>query len=174
MKQTQVYNILFSKSFFFDKFSINNVYQYPQLRSIELKISSKMLQLDKYNFIKMIFLFYLITGQKSRVLIQTCNILSFRRKKVIGLSLTIHDFKFVLDFLIKRQLALLPFFQCFGLRDKSVLTFNFEQKVQDDDILFQLLNLTTIFKYQITLKSTSIKRSYLQFLLMSYKIPVKI
>jgi hypothetical protein len=175
IKQVQLYRNLFSKSFFFDKFLLNNVYQYPKINSLELKFSNlSQLGLNKIKFCKIVLLFYLLTGQQPQLLIKNCNLRNIKRKKIVGLVLTMHQYDYFFNFLIQRQLALMSsFFPAFLLTQESTFTFEVTQKVQDDDILFQVLKVSDVLKYQVCLKSTSLLKSHLQSLLINLKIPCK-
>lgn len=172
-KQVQLYKTLFSKSFFFDKFLVDNVYQCPKFSSLKLKffLPSKS-ELNKIKFCKVVALFYLLTGQKPQFLIKNCSLRNIKRKKIIGLLLTMRHAQdsYFFDFLFRRQLATSSF-QPFFLTHKSTFTFEVHQKIQDDDILFQALKVSDFMRYQICLKSTSLLKSHLQSLLISLKIP---
>ena len=78
-----------------------------------------------------------------------------QRTKVVGLELNLHKYIYFFDFLIRRQLSLMTsVFQSFVLI-KNIFIFEIIQKIQDDDILFQALQVPDSLKYQICLKSNS-------------------
>lgn len=173
-RQVQLYKNLFSKSFFFDKFLFDNVYQYPKFSSLKLKffLSSKS-EFNKIKFCKIVSLFYLLTGQRPQLLIKNCSLRNIKRKKIIGLLLTVRQsqYNYFFDYLIRRQFALaVPSFQPFLLAHKSTFIFEIAQKIQDDDILFQLLKVSDFVRYHVCLKSTSLSKSHLQSLLINLKI----
>ena len=169
------YKSLFNRSFFFDKFYFKNSYQCPQVRSLRVRVSSPVYLKSKFKFYKILILFYLLTGQKPRILIKMYNVRGIKKKKIIGILLTLRKNTSFFNFIIYRQLPLIRFFQSFNLKN---FTFNFSfsltQKTQDDDILCQLLKISDIFKYQVTLNTTAISTFQLQTLLINFKIPCKI
>ena len=174
-RQIQLYKNLFSKSFFFDKFLFDNVYQYPKFSSLKLKFFlPPKFEVNKIKFCKIVSLFYLLTGQRPQLLIRNCSLRNLKRKKIIGLLLTIRQpqYHYFFDFLIQRQLALtVPVVPSFSLAHKATFTFEVVQKVQDDDLLFQALKVSDFVRYQVCLKSTSLSKSHLQTLLINLKIP---
>jgi len=171
--QIQIYQQLFSKSFFFDKFTFDNIFQYPKIKSLNMQfIISSKLEINKFKFCKLVLFFYLVTGQRSQFLIKSCNIKNTQSNKVIGLKLTLHRYFYFLELLIRRQLPLMTSFQP-SLLTHNIFTFEVIQKTQDDDILFQALQILDTIKYQICLKSNSFSRSHLQSLLINLKIPLK-
>src|SRR6185312_9958065 len=109
VKQIYFYKNLYSKSFFFDKFSFDNVYQYPKFSSLQLKVVfPSNIEVNKIKICKIISMFYLLTGQKPQLVIENCRLRNIKRKKVVGVFLTMHQpqYKYFFDFLIQRQLAL--------------------------------------------------------------------
>jgi hypothetical protein len=171
--QIQIYQQLFSKSFFFDKFTFGNIYQYPKIKSLNIQfIIYPKLEINKLKFCKLILFFYLIMGQRPQFLIKSCNIKNTQSSKIIGLKLTLHHYFYFLELLIRRQLPLMAsLFQPSLIN--NIFTFEVIQKTQDDDILFQALQILDSIKYQICLKSNSFLRSHLQSLLINLKIPLK-
>jgi hypothetical protein len=173
-KQVQIYKQLFSKSFFFDKFNFVNIFQYPKIKSIKIQFTVfPQLGINKFKFCTLILFFYLITGQRPHFLMKNCNIKNTQRTKVAGLELNLHQYVYFFDFLIRRQLSLMTsVFQSFLLIN-NIFIFEVIQKIQDDDILFQALQVPDSLKYQICLKSNSSLQSHLQSLLINLKIPLK-
>jgi len=58
LKQVHIYKQLFSKSFFFDKFNIDNIYQYPKIKSLKVQfIISPQLGINKLKFSKLCLFF---------------------------------------------------------------------------------------------------------------------
>src|SRR5690348_7139066 len=135
-----LYKSLFNRSFFFDKFSFRNNYQCPQVSSVRLRLNSPSYLIFKFKFYKILILFYLLTGQKPNILIKMYSLRGIKKKKIIGLLITLRKDISFFNFLVFRQLPLVPFFQPFRI---NKVTFNFSfsliQKTHDDDILFQLL-----------------------------------
>ena len=97
-KQLKFYKSLFHKSFFVDKFFLDNYYQCPQLKTIVLKFI--MNSQFKFEFCKAVLMFYLLTGQKPKLLIKNYNLRGIKKKKVLGLLLTLKNYEFFLNFLI--------------------------------------------------------------------------
>lgn len=174
-KQIQIYKQLFSKSFFFDKFIFVNIYQYPKIKSLKIQFTiSPQLELNKFKFCKLVLFFYLITGQRPHFLVKSCNVKNTQRRKVVGLELNLYKYVYFFDFLIRRQLSLITsVFQSFVFINNTIFIFEIIQKIQDDDILFQALQVPDFLKYQICLKSNSFLQSHLQSLLINLKIPLK-
>jgi hypothetical protein len=172
--QIQIYQQLFSKSFFFDKFTFGNIYQYPKIKSLNIQfISCPKLELNKFKFCKLVLFFYLVTGQRPQFLIKSCNIKNTQSTKIVGLGLTLHHYFYFLELLIRRQLPLMASLFQSSLLSNNIFTFEVSQKIQDDDILFQALQIVDSIQYQICLKSNSFLRSHLQSLLINLKIPLK-
>lgn len=174
IRQVQIYKQLFSKSFFFDKFIFVNIYQYPKIKSLKIQFTVfPQLGINKFKFCKLVLFFYLITGQRPHFLVKSCNVKNTQRSKVVGLELNLHRCGYFFDFLISRQLPLIAsVFQSFLFINNSFI-FEVIQKIQDDDILFQALQVPDSLKYQICLKSNSFLQSHLQSLLINLKIPLK-
>ena len=174
-KKVELYKSLFSKSFFFDKFILTNIFQYPKISYLKIKFFiSSQLNLSKLKYCKIILLFYLLTGQKPKVLIKNYKIRAIKRKKVTGLLLTLHQYDYFLDFLIKRQFALIPFFKPFLIRNISTFNFDISQSIHDDDLLFQVLQFTDVINYKLCLKTVSSVKSHLESFLINFKIPCKL
>jgi len=175
LKQVHIYKQLFSKSFFFNKFNIDNIYQYPKIKSLKVQfIISPQLGINKLKFSKLCLFFYLIVGQRPYFLIKNYNIKSSQCNKVIGLQLTTHYNVYFFDFLIKRQFPLIiSNFKCVLLTN-HMLIFNVLQKIQDDDILSQALQILDSIKYQIHIQSNSLLQSHFKTLLINFKLPLKI
>lgn|SRR5256885_12221192 len=172
--QIQIYQQLFSKSFFFDKFTFGNIYQYPKIKSLNIQfIISPKLEINKFKFSKLVLFFYLVTGQRPQFLMKSCNIKNTQSRKIIGLELTLHQYLYFLEFVVRRQLPLMTSLFQSSLLSNNIFTFEIIQKIQDDDILFQALQILDSIKYQICLKSNSFLRSHLQSLLINLKIPLK-
>lgn len=174
--QVQLLKIIFSKTFFFDKYQVNNIYQYPQINTLELKFFiSAHFGLNKFKLAKIVLLFYMLTGQRPKFLTKIYNVRNIKRTKIVGLLLTMHQYSYFFSFLVQRQLSLstTQSFQSLVLTHESTFTFEVTQRVYDDDILFQALKLLDILKYQISLKSTSLVREHLRSLLIGFKIPCK-
>jgi len=55
-----------------------------------------------------------------------------------------------------------------------MLIFNVLQKIQDDDILSQALQILDSIKYQIHIQSNSLLQSHFKTLLINFKLPLKI
>lgn len=173
-KQLKFYKSLFNKSFFVDKFYFDNSYQCPRIKTIVIKFTVNSQFEFKFKFYKVLLAFYLLTGQKPKLLIKNYNLRGVKGKKVLGLLLTLKSYDFFLNFLILRQLALISFFKPFSLDKKYSFTAFLTQKTQDDDILFQLLNMPKLYKYQICLNLTSVSKFQLQTLLLNFKIPCQL
>lgn len=172
-KQVQIYKELFSKSFFFDKFNIGNIYQYPKINSLKVQfmISSKF-EINKFKFSKLLLFFYLVTGQCPHFLVKNYNVKNKQCNKIIGLQLTLHHYIYFFDFLIRRQIpVMISDFKSILLTNK-VFVFEVSQKIQDDDILFQALQILDSIKYQVYVQSNSLLHSHLQTLLINFKIPL--
>jgi ribosomal protein L5 len=167
-----LYKSLFNRSFFFDKFYFKNNYQCPKISSVCLRVGSPVYLNSKFKFYKILILFYLLTGQKPKILIKIHTLRGVKKKKIVGLLLTLRKNISFFNFLVLRQLPLILFFQPFNVK---FFTFNFSfsliQKTHDDDILYQLLKISDNFKYQITLCTTAISTFQLQTLLLNFKIP---
>jgi hypothetical protein len=162
---------LFHKSFFFDKYSITNIFQCPKITLLTVKLlSSSQSNLNKTKFCKLILLLQLFTGQQPRLLIQQCNIRNIQRKKVIGLFLTLHNYAYFFHFLTHRLCVFTASIRkLFIVSCKRAFTFEIFQKGYDDDILLQNLKITDMIKYEVTLKSNSTKSTYLRSLLITFK-----
>jgi len=175
MKQVHIYKQLFSKSFFFDKFNLNNIYQYPKIKSLKVQfIISPRLEINKFKFSKLFLFFYLIIGQQPHFLIKNYNIKNSQCNKVIGLQLITHYCVHFFDFLIRRQFPLMISNFKYILLTNNTLIFNVLQKIQDDDILFQALQILDSIKYQVHIKSNSLLQSQFKTLLINYKLPLDI
>jgi hypothetical protein len=176
VNQVHTYKKLFSKSFFFDKFFLDNVYQFPKFSSLNLQFSIPVkTEFNKIMFCKVLSTFYLLTGQKPQLLVKNCSLRNIKRKKVMGMFITMHQpqCKAFFDFLVQRQFvfSVLSFQSGLAVKDKSTFAFNVRQKIHDDDILYQLLKISDFIRYQVCLKSTSLTKAHLQSLLVSWKIP---
>jgi hypothetical protein len=172
--KVRLYKNLFHKSFFFDKFLVKNVYQCPKITSLQIKflISSSKLLLHKVQFAKLILFFHLMAGQCPQILIKDCNLRSTQRKKIIGLSLTLKNYAYFLNFLIYRQLTLLtPSYTSPKIFFQKTLTLKISHKIHDDDIFYQTLKLVESLTYQVTITSNSITKFHFQTLLLNFKIP---
>lgn len=171
----ELYKYLFYKSFFFDKYLVKSVYQCPKIQFLKLKfLLSSQVDLTKFKFCKLIFLFYLITSQRPKLLVQSCNLRNTQHKKITGFRLTLHRCTFFINFLMQRLVIFSSIYQPILLTYKRALTFEISQKVQDDDILSQCLNISNLLKYQVTLISNSKLKSHLRSLLFVFKIPCKL
>jgi ribosomal protein L5 len=170
-KQLKFYKSLFNKSFFIDKFSFDSIYQCPQINTLTVLLIINSHFGFKFKFYKVILSFYILTGQKPKILVKNYNLRGIRKKKVVGLILNLKHYEFFLNILILRQLALIPFFRPFSLSERSKFFININQKTYDDDILFQLLKISEVFKYQIFFNTNSSCKFRLQTLLINFKIP---
>src|SRR5690349_6165391 len=123
--RVQFLKILFSKTFFFDKYSLDNVYQYPRINTLELTFFvSSHFGLSKFKLSKIVLLFYMLMGQRPKFLVKICNLRNIKRKKIIGFVLTVHQYNYFLSFLVQRQLSLVTqFFYSSALICKSTFTF---------------------------------------------------
>lgn len=116
-----------------------------------------------------------MTGQKPLILIKNASLRGIKKKKVMGLSLTLRSFEQFLNFFIFRQLSLIPFFKSFSLKNTTTkVSFIIKQKTQDDDLISQLLKIDGAFPYRIMIQTTTSKLIYLQTLLINYKIPIQL
>ena len=174
IKQVRIYSQLFSKSFYFDKFDVNNIYQYPKIKSLNVQfIISPKFEINKFNFSKLFLFFYLVSGQRPHFLVKNCNVKSNQCSKSTGLQLTIHKYAYFFDFLTRRQMPLLISGFKSMLLTLRVFVVKVLQKIQDDDILFQALQILDSIKYQVYVQSNSLSSSHLQTLLINFKIPLK-
>ena len=89
------YKALFQKSFFFDKFGYHNIFQLPKIRAVQLTAHTHLE--NKLAVSKLILLFYILTGQKPRILLKDVVVRSTRRKRITGLSITVQQYEQFLD-----------------------------------------------------------------------------
>jgi hypothetical protein len=173
MFQIELYRSIFNRSFFFDKCTFKNLYQCPKFHSIMVRINFD--NCSKFLYYKLLVFFYLLTGQKPTTLIKNCSLRGVKKKKIIGISLTLRKFELFYCFLVFRQLPLVPFFRSFLIKNLiATASFVFEQRTQDDDILLQLLRIIEPVTYLVIFQTTACTSSHLQTLLRNFKVPCRL
>jgi hypothetical protein len=173
MFQIGLYKSIFNRSFFFDKCTFTNIYQCPKFKSITVRVNLDTC--SKFLYYKLLIFFYLLTGQKPTVLIKKCSLRGIKKKKIVGLSLTLRKFELFTSFFVFRQLPLVPFFRSFLIKNLiTSVSFGIEQRTQDDDVLLQLLKINDPFHYFVTFQTTANTTAKLQTLLIASKVPCRL
>lgn len=169
------YCLMFHKMFFMDKFKIHSNFDYPILKSFIIKIPFLSdTPFTKVEFSKLILLFYLLSGQKPKILITYCNTHGVKKVQISGLILHSSTSNFFFKFLLSRSLPITSQFTPFEIFSGNNFNFFMNQKTQDDDILCQVLNLSFKFSYQILMQTQIKSKDYLKTSLISLKIPCKL
>jgi hypothetical protein len=173
MFQIGLYKSIFNRSFFFDKCAFTNVYQCPELKSITVRVNFDIC--SKFLYYKLLVFFYLLTGQKPTTLVKNFSLRGIKKKKIMGISITLRKFDLFSYFIIFRQLPIVPFFRFFLIKNlTTTASFVLNYRTQDDDILSQLLKISDSFTYFLTFKTTASTSSNLQTLLVNFKLPCRL
>lgn len=165
------YCLIFHKMFFIDKFRIKNNFQCPILNKFIVKVPFCSNISTKAEFYKLVVMFYLLTGQKPKILVTRCSLQGLKKVQVCGIVLHLLTSNFFFKFLIFRSLPLTPQFTPFKIFSGKNFNFLLSQKTQDDDILLQLLHLSSLFSYQILMQTRVTSKDFLKTSLISLKIP---
>lgn len=168
------YQLMLYKMFFFDKFTVKNSFQCPTIKQFTIIIPFLSTIFQKFELYKLITLLYLLSGQKPKLVITSKNFQGLKKVVITKIISHIQPSNFFIKFLICRSLALRSSFNPFVITTNKNFEFGLKQKTQDDDILYQILNLTSSFTYHILVKTDCLKASFLQTLLFSFKIPCKL
>lgn len=174
--QTRLFKhqLFFYKMFFFDKFTIKNSFQCHTVKQFAVKVPFLPTIFKKFELYKLLVTLYLLSGQKPKLVITYRNIQGLKKIFISNIISHIQPSNLFIQFLIYRSLALKSSFAPFVITTNKNFGFVLKQKTQDDDILSQLLNLTSSFSYHILVKTDFSYPIFLQALLYSFKIPCRL
>lgn len=170
----QNFYFLHRKMYFFDKFNLKNTFQYPMLKQFSIKVPFCSSIFRKIELYKLLLFLYLLSGQKPKILVAHRSLKGLKKVQIRGLSLDLAISNLFLKFIIFRSMPLMTQFALFKPYQSETFNILLKYKTQDDDILLQLLNLTSRFSYQLSIKSHLIPKDYRKTLLISLKVPCKI
>jgi hypothetical protein len=168
MSRVGLYRSITNQSFFIDKYLFNSCYQYPRFKATVLSVSLN--NPSKILYSKILLLFHIMTAQKPMVLISHGNHRGVKRKKVVGLLITVRDLDSFFRIFVYRQFCLMPQPYPFHLT-QSNLSLSLQYKTQDDDIVFQFLKIQQSIRYEIKCEINTSNLLYLKTLLLNSKIP---
>jgi len=170
------YKSLLTSSFLLDKFSFTSIYQIPKISSLAVQVSLSPTSSfsSRSQIYKLLLLYCFLTGQKPNVLIKGCSVRGSKKKRIDSFVLTLRgkSISKFLDYFVFRQLALASFPNRFLLLQFCNSWFvDLTQKVNDDDYLFQTLQINQPFKYRVTFNTNVKSQSQLRAFLLTLKIP---
>lgn len=167
------YKSLFSRSFLIDKFSYESIYQCPKIEMTTLRFDMISQVASKVKLCRLMLMFYIVAGQKPKVLTKDFNLRGVRKKRVLGMVVNLKDYISFLDFIIIQELPRISSFKAVLLREKGNTILTLNQKVQEKCILYRVLGISEV-NYYIHMKVLSLSKYHTQALLLCFKVPCRL
>lgn len=167
------YKSLFSRSFLLDKFSYDSFYQCPKIEMSTLRFDTISQVASKVKLCRLMLMFYIVSGQKPKVLTKGFNLRGVRKKRVLGMVVSLKDYAPFLDFIIIQELPRISSFKAVLLRKKGNIVITLNQKIQEKCILCRVLGISEV-NYSIHTKVLSLSKYHTQALLLCFKIPCRL
>ena len=164
------FQLLYLRSFFVDKHAVRNILVCPTVLGMVLKVSLGSLPLTCTLFSKIMFLFYIETGQKPQILIKGYNLRGIRKIRVVGLQLNLTISNRFYMYVLQRQVAISHRVLSSMVYSVKYCTFFLNYKTQDDDVLAQQIKFFGTLNYQATLRIKSSTHSHAETLLSNLKV----
>jgi hypothetical protein len=143
----------------------------PSVIKATLKVPLRRSGFTRNKLVRVLLLFYLITGQKPQLLIQSYSFRGIKKKGIIGFGLHFCKTSSFLETLTYRQVAVLSL-SSVHTETSSGSGFSLFYKTQDDDMLAQEIKIFDTFEYNIFLATKAFSVSHMKSLVQFLKIPL--
>lgn len=165
------YQSLFHRSFFFDKYTAQNVFVCPKVSQMEVRWPVRLIGFSYEQLIRLFLLFYLTTGQKPQVFTKSYNLRGVKKNKLVGFGAHLKITNPFVEKLLQQHLAVFLVPTSSVINNQSSCTFSLCYKTQDDDILAQSVKIFNSFDYRIRLLIRALSSSHVKTLVRNLKIP---
>lgn len=166
-----LYQSLFHRSFFFDKYAVQNVFTCPRITRLVVRWPLHLVKFTRSQLIRVFFLFYLTTGQKPQVFTKSYNLRGFKKTKLIGFGAHLDVTSPFVEKLLRQHIAALSFPMPFSVDTQLGCMLSLHHKTQDDDVLAQAIKVFEPFNYRVWLSMKALSPSHVKTLVLSLKIP---